>query len=131
MYDEGLLLGRGVHFPPTITANGRWAWSSGAENIRQSIRIILRTEPMQRLMLKEFGAALRQFLFRPNTVTTHGLIEETITRSLHRWEPRIKVGSVEVRADARDAETALITLRYALVFNGQNDQIELSIKLGS
>jgi phage baseplate assembly protein W len=131
MYDEGLLLGRGVHFPPTITANGRWAWSSGAENIRQSIRIILRTEPMQRLMLKEFGAALRQFLFRPNTVTTHGLIEETITRSLHRWEPRIKVGSVEVRADPRDAETALITLRYALVFNGQNDQIELSIKLGS
>jgi len=131
MYDEGLLLGRGIHFPPTITANGRWAWSSGAENVRQSIRIILRTEPMQRLMLKEFGAALRQFLFRENTVSTHGLLEETITRALQRWETRIKVSSVEVRADPDDVETALITLRYSLVFNGHADQIDLSLKLGS
>ena len=131
MFDKGLLLGRGIHFPPTITANGRWAWSSGAENVRQSIRIVLRTEPMQRLMLKEFGTALRQFLFRENTAAIHGLIEETITRALQRWETRIKVNSVEVRADPRDPETALITLRYSLVFNGQNDQIELSIKLGS
>ena len=131
MYDEGLLLGRGVHFPPTITANGRWAWSSGSENVRQSIRVILRTEPMQRLMLKEFGAALRQFLFRENTVATHGLIEETITHALQRWESRIKVTSVEVRADPSDAETARIALRYSLVFNGQADQIDLSLKLGS
>jgi phage baseplate assembly protein W len=131
MYDEGVLLGRGVHFPPTITANGRWAWSSGAENIRQSIQIILRTEPMQRLMLKEFGTGLRQFLFRDNTVATRGLIEETIAHALQRWEPRIKVIAVEVRADPEEAETALITVRYSLVLNSETDQVQLSLRLGS
>ena len=88
MVDEGKLFGRGIHFPPTINANGRWTWSSGAENIRQSIKVILQTQPLERLMLPSFGSGLRKMLFQPNTVKTHSLIEELITNALTRWERR-------------------------------------------
>lgn len=129
MLDEGKLFGRGLNFPPRITENGRWAWSSGAENIRQSIQIILQTEPLERLMLQNFGSGLKKMLFQPNTVETHSLIEELITRSLTRWERRIKVTSVEVMADPKSPNTAWVTLKYKLVANQVADQMQLKVQL--
>ena len=33
--------------------------STGIENVRQSIRLILQTEPLERIMLPEFGGGLK------------------------------------------------------------------------
>ena len=129
MIDEGKLFGRGIHFPPKITANGRWAWSSGAENIRQSIQIILQTEPLERLMLPSFGSGLKKMLFQANTVETHSFIEELISRALEHWERRIKVTVVEVMADPKELNTAWITLRYKLVSTQTPDQMQLRVQL--
>jgi uncharacterized protein len=129
MLDEGKLFGRGIGFPPRINANGRWTWSSGAENIRQSIQIILQTELGERLMLPSFGAALKKQLFQPNTVKTHSLIEETISNALTRWERRIKVTSVEVIADPKQANTVWVTLRYKLVTTQAKDQLQMRLQL--
>ena len=131
MLDEGKLFGRGIGFPPKINANGRWTWSSGAENIRQSIQIILQTEPLERLMLPSFGSGLKKLLFQPNTVKTRSLIEEIITNALSRWERRIKVTSVEVIGDPKDVNTAWITLRYKLVATQTSDQLQMRVQLSS
>lgn len=131
MLDEGKLFGRGLHFPPKINANGRWAWSAGSDNIRQSIQIILQTEPLERLMLPAFGCGLKQMLFQPNTVETHSLIEELIARALERWERRIRVSSVEVSADPKEPNIAWITLRYKLISNQSPDQIQLRLQLSA
>lgn len=131
MLDEGKLFGRGLAFPPRINTNGRWTWSSGAENIRQSIQIILQTEPLERLMLPSFGSGLKKMLFQPNTVKTHSLIEEIITNALTRWERRIKVTSVEVITDPKDVNTAWVTLRYKLVATQASDQMQMRVQLNS
>lgn len=131
MLDEGKLFGRGINFPPKINANGRWAWSSGAENIRQSIQIILQTEPLERLMLPSFGSGLKKMLFQPNTVETHKLIEDLISRALSHWEKRIKVSSVGVVADPNEKNTAWITLRYKLVANQTDEKIQLRVQLNA
>lgn len=127
--DQGRLLGRGFHFPPRIDARGRWAWSAGEENIRQSIRIILQTEPLERLMLPEFGGGLGKMLFEPNATATHRLIEEMIRRALTRWEPRISVEKVQVAADETDPNTAVATLGYTVVARKSSEQIQLRIVL--
>jgi len=131
MLDEGKIFGRGINFPPRINANGRWAWSAGADNIRQSIQIILQTEPLERLMLPNFGSGLKKMLFQPNTVQTHSIIEELVTRALTRWERRIKVSSVSVVADPKNDNTAWITLRYKLVANQTAEQIQLRVQLSA
>lgn len=129
MIDDGLLLGRGVHFPPMINGEGRWAFSSGAENIRQSIRIILQTQPLERLMLPEFGAGLKRMLFEPNSAATHKLIEETIDQALRRWEPRITLESVDVENDTENSQTAVVTIRYTLVATKKPEQMQLRVLL--
>jgi uncharacterized protein len=127
--DEGTLFGRGWHFPPGVDETGRVAYSAGPENIRESIRIILSTESKERIMLPEFGGGLRKFLFRPNITSTHRLIQETITQSLGRWEPRILVQSVEVGPDPDEEKAARALIRYQVIANQQRDAINIQVQL--
>jgi hypothetical protein len=63
MIDEGQLFGRGVAFPPHINPEGRVAWSTGEQNVREAIRILLMTRPGERLFIPDgwmtFEARLR------------------------------------------------------------------------
>lgn len=126
---EGRLLGQGISFPPRIGADGRVAWSSGADSIRESIRVILMTDPGERLMLPAFGAGLRGFLFEPNIPATHRLIQERVDFTLGRWEPRIDVVRVVVDADPDDAQQANVTIDYQLVATEQRGQVGLAVRL--
>jgi phage baseplate assembly protein W len=127
--DDGKTFGKGISFPPHLGADGRWQWSAGAQNIREGIRIVLLTESQERLMLTEFGGGLRQFLFEPNIVTTHRLIQERISQALARWEPRLKVEAVTVARDPVDERIAIATISYSLVASGARDQLSLAIRL--
>lgn len=127
--DKGIIFGRGISFPPRVGPDGRVAWSEGEENIRESIKIILLTELRERLRLPDFGGGLRQFLFEPNTVGTRHTIQERITKSLSRWEPRIQIESVNVDADPSDAESAIATVTYKLVATQTLERVSLNVKL--
>ncbi len=130
MTDDAQILGRGIGFPPMINDEGRWQWSSGAENIRQSIRLILQTEPLERIMLPEFGGGLKAMLFQPNTVATHKLVEHVIRQSLQIWEPRINLESIDVDVDPDNGQAAVATIRYSLVATGESDQLQVRVILG-
>jgi phage baseplate assembly protein W len=127
--DQGQLFGRGTRFPPGIGENGQLVWSEGPQNIREAIRIILLTEPGERLMLPDFGAGLKRFLFEPNTVTTHRLIQQQISESLEQWERRINLKSVAVEPDPEDLQAASVTIHYNLVTTGAAEQLSLTMQL--
>lgn len=126
---EATLLGRGISFPPRIGPDGRLAYSAGAENVRESIRLILSTDREERLMLPDFGGGLTRYLFQPNTPTTHTLIQEAITNSLAVWETRIEVQSVRVAADPTDSRAAIATIRYTVKATGLQDRTSLTVRL--
>lgn len=128
--NRGQLFGRGIAFPPRLGQDGRWAWSEGEENVRDSIRVILETEQRERLMLARFGVGVRAFLFEPNTVATRHQLSERISRALAHWEPRIEVAEVAVEPDPRDPTAAIATIRYKLVTTGAAAQLSLGMKLG-
>ncbi|TVQ17820.1 MAG: phage tail protein [Leptolyngbya sp. DLM2.Bin15] len=128
--DTGKLLGRSIAFPPRIGADGRMAWSEGAQNIRESIQVILQTELGERLMLRSFGAGLGTFLFEPNTTVNRCLIQERIEHALNLWEPRIRLQDVQVDADPNHPHQVIITLDYGLVSTGGNERLALTLHLG-
>jgi len=127
--DEARLLGRGVHFPPGVDANGRWAWSGGTVNIRESIRLILQTNPGERVMNPAFGGGLQRFLFQPNVPATHRMIQESITQALGRWERRIELESVDVVEDVDDPLAARATIHYRVVATGEIGDAQVAIAL--
>ncbi len=105
-------IGTGLRFPirpdPDTGALPRVV---GMDRIRQSINIILDTEPGERVMLPEFGCGLRRYLMEPNTLTTRTAVATDIGSALRRWEPRVRVTGVEVTA-GEQPELAWIQVSY-------------------
>lgn len=121
------LFGQGLSFPPRVGPDGRLAWSVGENNVRESIRIILMTEQGERLMREAFGCGLRQYLFEPNTVTTHQRIRDNIIHSIQRWEPRVIVDDVTVEPDNDEPRHAAVTIYFRLVATQDPGRLGLSL----
>lgn len=124
------VFGRGLAFPPRVGADGRLVWSEGEANIRESIAVVLKTEPGERVGVPEFGAGLGRFLFEPNNAATHARMQDAIVRALGRWEKRIEVEAVDIVPGA-DAEEALATITYRLVATAARERLSLNIPLAA
>ncbi len=124
--DAGKIFGRGISFPPRLSADGRMVWSEGEQNIREAIRVILMTEERERINLSDFGGGLSQYLFEPNTVMTRHLIQDRIVKALAAWEPRVRVESVDVVPDPQDAQAAVATIIYQLVATQVRERVSLT-----
>jgi phage baseplate assembly protein W len=118
-----------MSFPPRVGADGRFLWSDGEGNIRESITVVLKTEPGERVGVPDFGAGLARFLFEPNQPMTHARVRDAIVRALARWERRIEVEDVDVSAHPAEAETALATITYRLVATSARERTSLRVSL--
>jgi phage baseplate assembly protein W len=115
-------LGRGWSFPVEPGRDGRLDLASGPEKVRQSIRIILETEPGERIMRPDFGCGLRRYLMRPNSVATRALIRHDVEVALATWEPRIALTSVDV-VPGDDPALVQIAIAYVHVRDGRRDNL--------
>jgi uncharacterized protein len=91
--------------------SGKLEYESGPEKVRQSIQIILDTEPGERVMRPTFGCGLRRYLMKPNTPATRALIQREVQLALKLWEPRIDAQRVEV-TPGDDPSLVLIEIIY-------------------
>jgi phage baseplate assembly protein W len=123
------LFGRGLSFPPRVGADGRLAVSADEDNVRESIRLVLLTEPDERLMREEFGCGLRRFLFEPNTATTRALIRDRVAQAIGRWEPRVALDDVTVEADPGNARLVAVTILFRLVATQAAGRVALTLEL--
>jgi len=105
-------LGTGWRFPVLPDVDGAMEYASGPDKVAQSIRIILDTEPGERVMRPSFGCGLRRYLMKPNSAGTRALIKHDVERALATFEQRIDVK--EIRVDPGD-DPALVLIRIAYV----------------
>jgi phage baseplate assembly protein W len=129
--DPASLYGRSVGFPPRVGADGRMVWSAGEQNVRESVCIILRTRPGERLMEPDFGCGLDRFLFEPNSLATLRLIQEEVKRSLSTWEPRIKLDDILVQVQPAEPRAVDVTIAYTLIATQQRERVGMTLALGA
>lgn len=127
--DPASLYGRGFAFPLQVGGDGHVRWSEGEVDVRQSIRLILETAPGERVGSPDFGGGLFGLLHQPNSLPTHARIQERIRAALLRWEPRVRVESVEVREHPDDAAAAIATVAYRLVATQAPGSLSVVVKL--
>lgn len=108
------IVGKGWQFPPRIGRHGRIGLAGGETKIEQSILIILRTAPGQRVMHPEFGCELHELVFMPNNSATASRVERAVQQALGHWEPRINVLDVEAAPDSDDPSRLLIDIHYRI-----------------
>jgi len=106
-------LGKGFSSPLQINTRGGIKAAQHAENIRQSILIILGTQHGERLMRPQFGCKLKSLAFAPNNTGTANLARFYVEEALKTWEPRIQVDEVAVNNDNINAKL-LINIKYLI-----------------
>lgn len=129
MPDSTNLYGQSVEFPPRVGTDGRMQWSSGELNVRESICIILRTRPGERVMRADFGCGLDRYLFEPNDVSTLRLIQEEVKQSILRWEPRVSLNDIVVALNPADARAVDITIYYTLIATQTPQRLNMTLAL--
>jgi uncharacterized protein len=105
-------LGVGWNFPPRTDPSGALALAEYEEDVRQAIRIILGTNPGERVMRPDFGAGLNDFVFEPISTTTMHQLQTRVQEALVQWEPRIDVQQVNVTVEPVLRSLLLIDIRY-------------------
>lgn len=129
MADASNIYGQSVAFPPRVGTDGRMQWSSGELNVRESICIILRTRPGERIMRPDFGCGLDRYLFEPNNIGTLRLIQEEVKQSILRWEPRVTLNDVVVALNPTDARAVDITIYYTLIATQTQERLNMTVAL--
>ena len=100
---DSTFLGVGWNFRVGVD-QGYIATAAYEESIRQSIGIILRTAPGERVMRPEFGCGIHDLVFEVNSASTATRVASQVRLALLRWEPRIDVLDVQVTTGDTDAQ---------------------------
>lgn len=119
-------LGRGFSFPPRFSRGGADVeMVSNAEDIEQSLRILLGTTQGERIMRESFGCDLTGLLFEEADQWLVSRIERTVSDAILEHEPRVILDRVDVagtdryggRFDVRVMYTVRATnTRFNMVF---------------
>lgn len=91
---------------------GHVAESSGEENVRQSIWLILGTALGERVQRPDFGCAIHDLLFAPIGPLTTSAAADAVKQALTKWEPRIEVLDVEASPDAVEPTALIVEVHY-------------------
>ena len=110
---------------------GRLAYPTLGESVRQMIEIILRTRPGEQLMRPEFGAGLENLLHEPNTLSTRARIRDLIADSLARWERRILVDRIDVRDVAEHPSHVRVEIAYRVRRTGAAEQLGVTVEMSA
>ena len=116
----------GLAFPLRLGKDGRLSGCTYEEHIKQSIRTLLLTSRDQRIMRRNFGSRLGDYLFENIDKTTTTLIKNEIIDTIGRYETRIEVDDVLVRR-GQDLGTITAEIAYRVLSTGAADRLALTI----
>ena len=121
-----------VGFPLFFTpdARGELSFPSLEASVRQSIEVILRTQPGEQLMHAGFGAGLERMIGQANTLATRRRIQALVQRTLSEWEPRLELIRVDVLEVADQPAQVRVEIIYRLRRTGTVQQLGLAMDLG-
>ncbi len=107
----------------------RAAEAAYADHVAQMIRLVLLTDPGERVNLPEFGCGLRRLVFAPYSDALQATTRLLVLQSLSRWLSReIKVTDVRV-SNAGDMPDGVleIDVDYVLLDTQQASTTQVSV----
>jgi len=124
MAQDDAFLGTGWSFPPSFTLAGSDVHVvSGAEDVEQSLAILLATRRGERVMQEEFGCELSEFLFAEVSEGLVGRLRDFIADAILQHEPRVALNGIEV--SDRDAAAGLLLIHIDYTVRATNSRFNM------
>tara|TARA_R110001583_G_scaffold135653_1_gene287482 strand:- start:1200 stop:1589 length:390 start_codon:yes stop_codon:yes gene_type:complete len=125
--------GLAAKLPLTITPGGEaYGLLQNIESVAtQNIKMIIFTNPGERVMDAAFGVGIRRFLFRQNTLETHDTLRNRIRQQINKYLPYVKIDRIFVDSVLSNPELPenyiKVLLRYQIPPNSKPLVLELPI----
>jgi phage baseplate assembly protein W len=105
--------GVGWAFPPRFGRGGASVeMVSGDDDILESLRLLLATEPGERVMRPSFGCNLSAFVFEEVDQGLISRITRTVSDAILNHEPRVILEQVEVARGADSTGSVMVRISY-------------------
>ena len=112
-------IGAGWAFPVHTDQTGNVALVRGDREVQESIRLILGTAYGERPMRPDFGCAIHDLMFAPNSPATAGRAAYYCEEAIYKYEPRVE--KVSVVASTNRDEPNRLDVHIEYVIAGRND----------
>lgn len=86
----------GIPYPIAKHSLGFLHAQGGIDQIKSDVLVLLQSNFGERVMLLDYGADLRQFLFEPNDIILAEQVRQAIINAINKWEPRVVVSNIDV-----------------------------------
>lgn len=112
---DNAFLGKGWSFPPRFdTASGSVMMREHAEDVRESVGIILGTRLGERVMRPDFGSRVPDLVFQSPGPSDLASLERDLLFVLGQFEPRIYLERVQILEDEQQPGLLLFEIEYRL-----------------
>src|ERR1017187_7739453 len=112
-----------------LSANGTVSVVEEEASVRQAILILLTTRPGERVMRPNYGCMLQTLIFSPNDETTAGLAIHHVRQALDRWEPRIRIVTLDAGPSPEQEQMLNIYLEYRVLATGRTEHLVAPVSL--
>lgn len=120
---EKRFLGSGMKFPPqTDPATGRFAVSSGAQSVKESIYLILMTQKTERMVRPSFGSTIVEYTFMDMSDTMLSMMKRDIRADILAQEPRITDVEIEIEP-LKSQGCMMVNISYTITENHKKDSM--------
>tara|TARA_Y100001937_G_C6987924_1_gene270733 strand:- start:46 stop:414 length:369 start_codon:yes stop_codon:yes gene_type:complete len=95
--------------------------------IKQNLKMLILTDPGERVMIPDFGVGIRSYLFENFSETTFTDIENDIKEQAAKYLPIVSITKLNFDNSVQDASTLQVSLEYFIPALGLKDLLEFTI----
>ncbi len=112
-------LGTGWGFPPTFNEEPLVGieMSENEIDIKESLEILLNTNPGERIMLPEYGCELQKYVFDVISNTRLHYLKNIIRTAIVKYEPRIVVNNILINKEEYLDGIIRVIIKYTIKSN--------------
>ena len=97
----------------------------------QNIKMVVFTNPGERVMDPAFGVGIKRFLFRQNNEETYRVLKNRIRQQIGRYLPYVKISKLFINSPINNPEIPEnfmgLVIEYKIHPYNQTDVLELSV----
>tara|TARA_A100001015_G_scaffold290735_1_gene364084 strand:- start:72 stop:506 length:435 start_codon:yes stop_codon:yes gene_type:complete len=95
--------------------------------VKQSLKNLILTNQGERLFQGAIGGNVTRYLFEPVTPLVAYSLQEEITRTIARNEPRVRATKVKVTGDT-DANAFYVTIGFNVDFSNDREEVSFALE---
>ncbi len=95
--------------------------------IKQNLKMLILTNPGERVMIPDFGVGIQSYLFQNFSESTYTEIENDIKEQVAKYLPVVAISRVGFDNSSPDTNTLRISLEYLIPALNVRDLLEFTI----